>query len=148
MSEKSLYEVLGVDSRARQEEVEAAFHDVVEARRASRKSTSDVHVAFAVIGDPSLRKAYDMVQLGRLTNEKLGIAKDTVVEALPEVDWAEVLREAQQVTLKATVLISGIAARAADATARVSRRVQVAAAKRIDRNMPTGEAGDGTERDA
>ena len=131
MSEKSLYEVLGVDSRARQEEVEAAFHEAVEARRASRKSASDLHASFAVIGDPSLRKAYDLVQLGHATNEKLTVAKEAIVEALPEVNWTEVRQQAWQVTLKAAVLVSGLTARAADTTARVSRQVQVGAARRI-----------------
>lgn len=134
MSEKSLYEVLGVDSRARQEEVEAAFQEAVAARRVSRKSTSDLHAAYAVLGDPTLRRAHDIVQLGHATNEKLTVAKDAVVEALPDVDWAEVRQNAWQVGLKATVLVSGFTARAADAAARVSRRVQTEAAKRIDRD--------------
>lgn len=139
MSEKSLYEVLGVDSRAHQEEVEAAFNEAVEARRASRRSVADLHAAFAVIGDPTLRRTYDVVQLGHAANERLAVAKDAVTEALPDVDWAEVRQQAVQVGLKTTVLITGLTARAADATARVSRRVQVEAAKRIDRGMPALE---------
>lgn len=133
------YQVLGVDPRAHQEEVEAAFEKAVAVRRASRKSASDVHAAFAVIGDPTLRKAHDLVQLGRVTNEKLSAAKGAAIEALPEINWADVRREARQTALKATVLVSGVAARVADATARVSRRVQVEAAKRIDRDTPVSE---------
>jgi len=133
MSEKSVYEVLGVDSRASQEEVEAAFHEAVEARRASRKSASDLHAAFAVVGDVSLRRAYDLVQLGHATNEKLTGARDAIVEALPDVNWTEVRMQAWQTTLKAAVLISGASAKVADAAARVSRRVQVEAARRIER---------------
>lgn len=131
MSTNDLYAVLGVDPRARQEEVEAAFNEAVEARRASRKSASDLHAAFAVLGDGSLRKAYDLVQLGHATNERLTVAKDAIVEAMPEVRWIEVRQHAWQVTLKAAVLVSGFTARAADTTARVSRRVQVGAARRI-----------------
>lgn len=133
------YQVLGVDPRARQEEVEAAFEEALAARRASRKGASDLHAAFAVVGDPSLRKAHDLVQMGRLTNERLSAAKDAAVDALPEIDWAEVRREATQTALKVTVMLSGAAARAADATARVSRRVQIKAAKRINCVTPVLE---------
>ncbi len=142
------YEVLGVDHRAPQEEVESAFEEALAARRASRKSASDLYSAFAVIGDPTLRKAHDLVQLGRATNEKLAAAKGAAIDALPEIDWAEVRREARQAALKATVLVSGAAARVADATARVSRRVQVEAAKRIDQGPTVPEpleAGSATD---
>ena len=125
------YQVLGIDQRARQEEVEAAFHEALDARRASRKSASDLHAAYALVGDVSLRKAYDLVQLGHATNERLTVAKDAIVEAMPEVNWTEVRTQAWQVGLKATVLASGTAAKVADATARLSRRLQAEAAKRI-----------------
>lgn len=148
MSGESLYTVLGVDSRASQEEVDAAFIEAVEARRASRKSSSDLHAAYAVIGDVSLRKAYDLVQLGHATNERLTVAKDAIVEAMPEVRWDEVRQQAWQVTLKTTVLVSGFTAKAADVAARVSRGVQAEAAKRIDRGMPVLEPVEGAEKAA
>lgn len=143
------YEVLGVDHRAPQEEVESAFEEALAARRASRKGASDIHAAFAIVGDPTLRKAHDLVQLGRTTNERIAAAKDAAIDALPEVDWAEVRREARQAALKATVLVSGATARVAEAAARVSRRVQIEAAKRIDRGTqvpePVEEAGPATD---
>jgi|GEM_PF-5244913 len=131
MTERSLYEVLGVDRRAHQEELEAAFHEAVEARRASRKSASDLHAAYAVLSEPALRKAYDVVQLGHATSDRLTAAKDVMVEALPDVNWVEVRREAKQTALKAAVLISGATVKVANATARVFSRVQIEAAKRI-----------------
>lgn len=128
------YQVLGVGPRASQEEIEAAFEEALASRRSSRKGASDLHSAYAVIGDPSLRRAYDLVQLGHATSERLTGAKDALVEAIPEVNWTEVRREAAQAALKATVLVSGAAARAADATARVSRWVQAQASRRIERD--------------
>jgi hypothetical protein len=148
MSGESLYKVLGVDSRASQAEVEAAFEEAVAARRSSRRSASDIHASFAVIGDPTLRKAYDLVQLGHATNERLTVAKDAIVEAMPEVRWDEVRQQAWQVTLKTTVLVSGFTARAADVAARVSRGVQAEAAKRIDRGMPVLEPVEEAEQAA
>lgn len=138
------YQVLKVDPRAPQEEVDAAFEEAIAARRTSRKSASDLHAAYAVIGDPTLRKAHDLVQLGRVTNEKLTAAKGAAIEALPDVDWTEVRQQAWQTTLKATVLVSGLTAKAADTTARVSRRVQIEAAKRIDRIAPVLEPAEET----
>jgi hypothetical protein len=71
-----------------------------------------------------------------MTNEKRAAAKLAAAEALPEVDWTEVRQQAWQTTLKATVLVTGLTAKAADTTASLSRRVQVEAAKRIHRVTP------------
>lgn len=134
------YEVLGLEPGAKAEEIEAAFEQLVIIRKEKRQRTADVFAAYAVLSEPALRAMYDMTRLGQAAHEKLADAKDAVSEILPEVDWAEVRREAKQAALKATVLISGATARAADTTARISRRLQVAAAKRIDRNAPAAPA--------
>lgn len=125
------YLVLGVDPRARQEEVHAAFEEVLAARKARRSKTSDVHAAYAVLGDASLRRTYDLTRLGRATSERLSDAKEAALEVLPDVNWGEVGRGAVQVGLKSTVLVSGAMAKVADIVGSLSRRVQVEAAKRI-----------------
>lgn len=131
MSTNDLYAVLGVDARARQEEVQAAFEEVLAARKARRSKTSDVHAAYAVLGDANLRRTYDLARLGRATGERLSDAKEAALEVLPDVNWGEVARGAVQVGLKSTVLVSGATAKVADVVGSMSRRVQVEAAKRI-----------------
>ncbi len=127
------YEVLGLEPGAKAEEIEAAFEQQVAVRREKRQRTADVYAAYAVLSEPALKAMYDMTRLGRATNEKLVVAKEVVAEAMPDVDWGEVRQQTWQTTPKVTVLVSGLAAKAADATGRFSRRVQAGAAKRIDR---------------
>lgn len=125
------YLVLGIDPRARQEEVQAAFEEVLAARKARRSKTSDVHAAYAVLGDVNLRRTYDLARLGRATGERLSDAKDAALEVLPDVNWGEVAQSAVQLGLKSTVLVSGAMAKVADVVGSLSRRVQIEAAKRI-----------------
>lgn len=125
------YQVLCLEPGAKAEEIEAAFEQQVSVRREKRQRTADVYAAYAVLSEPALRAMYDMTRLGHAANEKLVVAKDAVAEVLPDVDWGEVRQQAWQVSLKATVLASGAAAKVADATARLSRRLQAEAAKRI-----------------
>lgn len=131
------YEVLGVEPKARQEEIEAAFQELVETRKASRRSTADLHAAYAVLSDATLRKAWDFAEFGRATSVKVAQTKEQAIElakdAIPEIDWAEVGQNAWQTSLKLTVLVSGVAARVADATGHGARRLQVLAASRIQR---------------
>jgi len=125
------YSVLGIDRHARQEEVQAAFDEVLAARRARRSKTGDVFAAFAILSQPTLRVAYDAVLFGRSASEKLSDVRDVASEVLPDVHWGEVARGAVQVGLKSTVLVSGGMAKVADVVGSLSRRVQVEAAKRI-----------------
>lgn len=127
------YEVLGVEPGAKAEEIEAAFERQVAARKEKRQRTADVYAAYAVLSEPALKAMYDMTRLSRATNERLAVAKDVVTDALPDVDWSEVRQQAWQTSLKVAVLVSGLTAKAADTAGQVSRRVQRAAASRIDR---------------
>lgn len=127
------YKTLGLEPGAKQEEIEAAFQRLLAERKSRRRKTSDLVAAHVVLSDGVLRRAYDVSRFGEAANEKLVVVKDSVVEALPEVNWSEVRSNAWQATLKATVLVSGATAKAADAAARVSRRLQIQAAKRITR---------------
>jgi hypothetical protein len=128
---EDLYAVLGAGARARHEEVEAAFEDVLAARKARRSKTSDVRAAFAVLGDVNLRRTYDLTRLGRVASERLCEVAASSIEVLPDANWSEVANSAVQVGLKSTVLISGATAKVADVVGTLSRRVQVMAAKRI-----------------
>lgn len=115
--------------------MDAAFDQVIAARRAKRQKTSDVHVAHAVLSDEGLRRTYDLALRGVAAGERIVGAKDAVVEvvseAIPDVDWAEVRRSTIKATLQTTVLVAGLAAKASDVTGSVSRRIQSAAAKRL-----------------
>lgn len=139
MTDQNHYSVLSVSPSATKEEVKAAFEEVLAARRAKRASTFDVHAAYAVLGDPMLRRAYDMARLGRATSERVSQttaqAAELAKDVLPEVNWAEVRQNAWVTGLKATVLISGATARAADITGAVSRRLQLVAARRLAREI-------------
>lgn len=138
------YKVLGVEPGARQEEIQAAFEGLLSSRKASRRSTSDLHVAHAVLADVGLRRAYDLLRLGQTAGEKLAEAKDSTIEiardAIPDIEWAEVRRNAWQTALKATVLVTGATAKAADVTGAVSRRLQARAAKQLVRSYPSESA--------
>ena len=129
------YQVLGVEPGAGQEEVQAAFDEALAARRARRQKTSDVHVAYAVLGDPALRRAYDLARVGEAASGKLVHAKAVTIEfakeAIPEVDLNEVRRHTWQSVLRATVFVTGVTAKASEVTGALSRQVQQEAAKRI-----------------
>lgn len=131
------YQVLSVDPKASSEEVKAAFDQALASRRARRQKTSDVHVALAVLGDPTLRRAYDLARAGEAVTDKLVYAKAVTIDAardsIPDVHWGEVRRHAWQTLLRTTVLVTGATARAADVTGSVSRGLQHQAAKRITR---------------
>lgn len=131
------YSLLSVDPGAKQEEMQAAFDELLATRRARRQKTSDLHAAFAVIGEPTMRRAYDMARFGTATSERLVHAKavtiDFAKDAIPEIDIREVLSQTKEVALKVTVLGSGAIAKAAEVTATVSRAVQLAASKQLTR---------------
>jgi DnaJ-class molecular chaperone len=129
------YQVLGVEQGARQEEIAAAYQDLLAARRAKRQKTSDVVAAFAIVGDPTMRKAYDLAKFGVATSERIVEAKVTAVgfarDVVAEIDVQDLAHQAGQVVLKTLVLTSGATARVAEVTAHVSRAVQVAASRRL-----------------
>lgn len=129
------YEVLGVEPGTKQEEVQAAFDQALSVRRARRQKTSDLYSAFAVIGDPTLRRAYDLARFGEAAGDKIVLAKTATIEfakeAIPEVDLNEVRRHAWQTLLRTTVLVTGVTAKASEVTGAVSRQIQQEAAKRI-----------------
>lgn len=128
---KSYFEVLGVGRQASQSEVDAAYEAIVYARKRQRRSTADVVAAHSVLSDPVLRRAHELSIFGHEAGEKLEAAVEAVQDRLPDIDWAEVRREAWQTTLKTTVLVSGATAKAADLTAGACRRLQSEAAKRL-----------------
>lgn len=130
------YAVLGVEPSARQEAVAAAFEAVLATRKARRAKTSDVHAAYAIIGDVHLRRAYDLARFGRATSERLECAKGAAIEivrdAMPDVTWSEVRQDAWRATLRATVLVAGTSAKVSDFTGTFARRLQVLAARKLD----------------
>lgn len=134
------YEVLGIDRHASSEEITAAFDLAIEARRAKRQRTADLHAAYAVLSEPTLRSAYDLARFGasaariakKVADKATEVASQTK-DAIPEVDFEEVARDAWRTTLKSVVLVSGATARVADATGALSRRLQTAAAQRLSR---------------
>lgn len=136
MTDQNHYSVLGLEPGAKQEEIGAAFEEQLAARKARRGRTSDLHAANAVLGDPTLRRAYDAARIGHEAGARLAGAKDSVVDfakdVAPDVDWIEVARSAWQTSLKMTVVVAGVAVKVADATSAFSRRVQSAAAQQID----------------
>lgn len=141
------YLVIGVEPKASVEEIESAFLSALEARRAKRQRTSDIHVAHAVLSDTALRRAYDAARIGVALVEKVNDVKATTIQAanqagelIPDVDIQEVAAQAWQTTLKATVLTAGITARAGEVATALSRKVQIAAARRLtasDENNPS-----------
>jgi hypothetical protein len=70
------YAVLGVDRVSSQEDVAAAFERLLAARKTHRQKTSDLHVAYAILADAGLRRAYDLACFG-------AAASDRIVEAGP-----------------------------------------------------------------
>jgi len=131
------YGVLGLEPGAKQDEIETAFKEQLEVRRASHRGTSDLHAAFAVVGDRALRKTYDATRFGIATTDRLVHAKavtlDFARDSIPEIDVQELCSQAKEVVLKVTVLGSGALAKAAETAASVSRAVQVAASRRLER---------------
>lgn len=129
------YDVLGVSSSASQEEIRSALEACLADRRARRRSASDLHAAAAVIGDPTLRRAYDLARIGEAAGNRLVHARAVTVEfakdAMPEVDLNEVRRHAWQTLLRATVLATGVVAKVSEVTGPVARHVQQEAAMRI-----------------
>lgn len=130
------YRTLGVDHDASADEIEAAYESVLASRKARRQKNGDVHQAIAVLGDPTLRRAYDLKRHGAAVSDRLVSVKDaamgTVADVVAEVDVAELARQARDVGLKSVVLISGVSARAAELTMIMSRKVQVAASRQLD----------------
>jgi len=131
------YTALCVEPNASVEEIEAAYQEQLAARRAKRQKNADLHQAIAVLGDPVLRTAYDLKRRGSAVSGKLVAAKDTAVDSISdviaEIDVAEVAKQASEVGLKGVVLLSGAVARIGEATTVLSRRVQVGAARRLNR---------------
>lgn len=111
------YEVLQVSRSADQAEISSAFESVLAERRSRRQKASDVHAAFAVIGDTKLRRAYDLIQFGTSATYRLE-------ELVPDIDFEEVAREVRTASLKAVVLMSGLTAKASDVVGVVARKVQ------------------------
>jgi len=133
------YEVLGVEQNARQEEIQVAFDELLASRRSRRQKTSDLHAAIAIIGDPTMRKAYDLSRFGIATSDRLVHAKAVTIgfakDAIPDVDVREVAAQAREVLLKVTVLGSGAIAKVADVTGSLSRAIQVAASKQLEKKQ-------------
>lgn len=132
MDSPSYYEVLNVGERATREEVLAAFDLKLAERRARRMRTGDLFASRDVLTTPALRAAYDLSRKGAAAGERLSEAKDAVIEAIPEVDWSQVRKNAVQTALQATVLCAGFTAKASDVAGSVSRRVQSAASSRLN----------------
>ncbi|MDA3936337.1 MAG: hypothetical protein PF636_05660, partial [Actinomycetota bacterium] len=113
----------------------AAFETLLEERRSRRRKQSDLHAAYAVLSDSTLRRTYDLSQMGRATSERLAEVKESAIEiakdAIPEIQWSEVRKNAVQTVLQATVLVSGLTAKASDVAGSVSRRVQSAAVSKL-----------------
>lgn len=132
------YKVLGVQPSATAEEIVSASEELLGVRKARRQRTGDIHAAVAVLGDPTLRRAFDVARFGAATGARLVSTKEAavvvagqVVEMVPDVDFQELTRSTWQAALRAVVFTSGMAAKVADVTASVSRRVQSEASKRI-----------------
>ena len=132
------YSVLGVQPSATAEEIVSASEELLGVRKARRQRTGDIHAAVAVLGDPTLRRAFDVARFGQATGARLVRTKDTavvvagqVVEMVPDIDLQELARSTWQAALRAVVLTTGATAKVADVTAFVSRKVQSEAAKRI-----------------
>lgn len=129
------YEVLGLKVGATSEQVDAAFEQVLADRRTKRQKTSDVHVAHSILSDDGLRRTYDLALRGAAAGQRLSGAKDAVVEAvvdaIPDIQWSEVRKNAVQAALQATVIVAGFTARASEMTGSLSKRVQMAAAKKL-----------------
>lgn len=140
------YQVLSVEPKASGIEIQAAFEREIASRRSRRQKASDVHVAYAVLSDDTLRRAYDLARFGVAVGVKMAETKASAVhvaeqvgDLVPDVDFREVADQAWQTALKATVLSAGVTANTGDVVARVARRIQIEAARRIRRDEVTVE---------
>lgn len=143
---KDYYEVLGIERGTNEAEIRAAFEAEIVSRRSRRQKSSDVHVAYAVLSDDTLRHAYDLARFGIAVSNKLAETKASAVQVaeqvgdlVPDVDFREVADQAWQTALKATVLSAGVTANIGDVVASVARRIQIEAARRIRRDEVTVE---------
>lgn len=127
----SHFEVLGLTPGAKQEEVSTAFEELLAVRRTRRRKTGDLYAAFAVLSDPTLRKAHELALFGDAAGDKLAIARNAAVEVIQEIDIRELLTQTREVVLKATVVGSGAVAKMAEFAARASRGVQAVASRRL-----------------
>jgi len=129
------YQVLGLEPGANAEGVQKAFDELLVSRRARRQKTSDVHIAYAILSDANLRRAYDLARFGVAAAEKLSGTKDAAIDfakdAIPDIDIREVFAQMGEVALKVTVVGSGAVAKTAEVAAAASRSIQVAASKRL-----------------
>jgi len=121
------YQTLGVDRKAEQHEIATAAEELLAVRKAKRQRTADVHAALAVLGDPSMRKAYDLVVTGKIVGEKAGVVIEQVRDAVPDVDLRQLSCEAKQLSLKVIVLLSRMAGRTAESVCSISRWTETAA---------------------
>jgi len=132
------YHVLSVEPNAKQDEIRKAFDELLAVRRRRRVSSADLHAAWAVLGDPALRRAFDLARLGEATGARLVRTKESaavvagqMVEMVPDIDVREFSRYAWQATLRGVVLTSGLTANVAEITSNLARRLQSEAMKRI-----------------
>ncbi|HEY3317202.1 MAG TPA: hypothetical protein VGK50_02095 [Coriobacteriia bacterium] len=125
------YRVLGLDKGASQDDIAIAFEELLAARRSKRQKTSDLHAALAVIGDPTLRRAYDLACFGKAASDTIVQAAVQARELVPDVSVQELVHETWQLTLKAVMLTSGATARVANITAVLSRKLHDAAGRRL-----------------
>lgn len=140
------YQVLGVEPGTNEEGVRKAFEELLLARKARRQKTSDIHVAYAVLSDETLRRAYDLARFGVAVGVRIAETKASAVhvaeqigDLVPDVDLREVADQAWQTTLEAAVLSAGVTAHVGDAVASVARRIQVEAARHIRHDKTTVE---------
>lgn len=129
------YSVLGVERGSSQEDVAAAFERLLADRKARRQKTSDLHVAYAILSDATLRRAYDLARFGAATSDRIVETKDLatgfVRGVVADVDIQDLARRTRQNALRAIEIASGATARAAETTSRVSRVIQSVAARRL-----------------
>ena len=129
------YQVLGLSPQARENEIKAAFDEQLALRRSKRRSTSDLYAAFAIIGDPTMKKAYDLARFGIATSDRFNHTRAVTVEfakdVIPDVDVLEVLAQTREVALKSLVLGSGAIASVAETVAGASRTIQSVAGRRL-----------------
>lgn len=143
------YSVLNLDRGASQNDIQAAFQELLAARKARRQNANDLHVAVAILSDAGLRRTWDLECLGVATTEKLVKTKDAAIEVagqvaemVPEIDLKEAVRSAWQATLRVIVLTTGTTAKAAELTAMVSRTIQLEAGKRITESTSVDAGSD------
>ncbi|NTU70461.1 MAG: hypothetical protein HGB10_01350 [Coriobacteriia bacterium] len=130
------FKTLGLEPGAKRVEIEAAFEEQLAARKARRRRTSDLHAAFAVLSDPTLRRAYELARFGEAASIRVADAKAVTIgrarEVVAQVDVQEIVHDARRLGLKSLVFVSRCTARVADVTADVSRSIQVAASRALE----------------